>query len=918
MNQLLNQYLALDSAEEQAMFVGKVKERYSRLARWFEILARESRTTTSLFTHSPAPVAEDLLDSASRQPTPDLEPGTRLGPWRIHSYVGAGGMGKVYRGERADGAFEMDVAIKLIGSRRSALADHLRHECRLLAKLDHPGVTRLIDAGITDEEEPFVVMEWVEGESLEQWLDQDHIDIEARLSLFCEVAEAVAHAHQRLIVHGDIKPDNIRITAEGRVKLMDFGVARLVSEDAGGSRALAALTPAFASPEQLEDGTLTTRSDVWSLGALLFWTLAGQVFDRQRTVAEQVELPAALPRKREVEAIIIKACANNPGDRYPGVEGLIRDLKSYRSSYPVDALPATRRYLFGRFLARNRLAMTAAGVIGLLVLAGIGGVAWQAEQTRQEAERAQAEAERARAASERTAAVRDFLIDMIAESSPYVSPGETPTVRDILERARESVGDELAEQPDIAAELLGVIGNSYFGLGDLPTAREVLAEAIDLIETDTVPRLDAATIAGIRYDYASAMQDPEVSPTQARLGLEELGDLEGHESLRANLNRVVAFTHLMAGEARRAEELVELAVELTCGVEKEQPLNEACIVNASELFYYHRMAGNDQAAYETAKWAFEAAREFYEPDPHPHLVTAGLAYSEAMTDRGQPKAAIELLESLRKMARSALEGEGWMTSAIGFRLADAQATAGRDITAVEIWERVLHEVTQQDPQENAIAVQLNFMAQSLLDLLRLEEVKAVYERFDPYLADGVRIGSIDLRALIKLEREWRLGDDQDRQIKSLEAVIHDLQTREVREYEVLLRALVMRWSWSIDIGDLTGAHLWSMIVDASVDSVPHSSLYHVTKARHHTLAGQMELASYQASQALEVFDANGEHDGPRLAAARAVMAGIQCHQGHDERGRKFLDQSLAFWHEARQTRRGEARMTRFATGCPVP
>jgi len=195
LNQLLNQYLALDTADEQESFVGRVGEQYPRLAHWFETLARESRTTTSLFTHSPAPVAEKLLDSASRQPTPDLDPGTRLGPWRIHSYVGAGGMGKVYRGERADGAFEMDVAIKLIGSRRSALADHLRHECRLLAKLDHPGLTRLIDAGITDEHEPYVVMEWVEGESLEQWLDQDHIDLEARLSLFCEAAEAVAHAH---------------------------------------------------------------------------------------------------------------------------------------------------------------------------------------------------------------------------------------------------------------------------------------------------------------------------------------------------------------------------------------------------------------------------------------------------------------------------------------------------------------------------------------------------------------------------------------------------------------------------------------------------------------------------------------------------------------------------------------------------
>ena len=663
----------------------------------------------------------------------------------------------------------------------------------------------------------------------------------------------------------------------------------------------------------LEDGTLTTSSDVWSLGALLFWMLAGQVFDRQRTVADQVELPAALPRKRELEAIIVKACADNPGNRYPGVEGLIRDLESYRSSYPVNALPATRSYLFGRFLARNRLAMTVAGVIGLLVLAGIGGVAWQAEQTRQEAERAQAEAERARAASERTGAVRDFLIDMIAESSPYVSPGETPTVRDILERARESVGDELAEQPDLAAEILGVIGSSYIGLGDRPTAREVLAKAIDLFDAKTVPRLDAATIATIRYHYAFAMEDPDISPKQARLALKELGQLEGHETLRADLKRLIAFTQLMAGKAQRAEALVQEAVNLTCGA--QEALNEACILNSSELFYYHRMAGNEQAAYETAKWAYEAAREYYDPDPHPHLITAGMTYSEALTDHGQPDSAIELLESLRQTALSAFEGQGSEYSFIDFRLAGAHATTGRDIAAVKIWERTLREKTEQDPRDNAIPVQLNFLAQSLLDLLQLEEVGKVYERFEPYLGSEARVGAVDLRRLIQLNWDWRQDGDQPALIDSLENLITDLQSRQDRETAVLQGALLQRFSWAVDSANLVDAHSWKLNLDAWMEPDSRTAAYYRAGARYYTLAGQVRKALAAALRSLEIHDKNQEHTGPRLARTRAVKAGIRCLKGDPERGRELLEQSLAFWEEAQQTRRGQDRMKRLATSC---
>ena len=519
LNELLNQYLALDSAVEQASFVGRIGERYPRLARWFVPLAQESRTTTSLFTRSPAPIAEGLLDSEDPPPSPDLEPGARLGPWRIHSYVGAGGMGKVYRGERADDAFEMDVAIKLIGSRRSALADHLRHECQLLARLDDPGVTRLIDAGVTDEDEPFLVMEWVEGEDLELWLGE-HIDLEARLNLFREVAEAVAHAHQRLIVHGDIKPGNIRITPEGRVKLMDFGVARLLEGDAGKPGGITALTPAFAAPEQIEGEETTPTSDVWALGALLNWLLTGAAIRQSEKASLADAFPGQSSRCQELSAIIDKACAHAPDDRYTTVAGLLDDLERFREHYPVRAHAPDRGYRTRKFVRRNPvmiggLAATFASLVGGLIVAGVLYV--EAESARQQAsveqQRAEGHAEEleqvVRFQSEQLSeidteamgfdlrlATLDQLDQAVTEAELSEADSEqfhalaggldyTGMALDlfgahVFDRALDTIDEQFEDQPLLAARLLQTLADTLHHLDQYERSMDLVRQALAL------------------------------------------------------------------------------------------------------------------------------------------------------------------------------------------------------------------------------------------------------------------------------------------------------------------------------------------------------------------------------------------------------------------------------------------------------
>ena len=395
LDRLLDTYLEL-SPDERSAFLAQCQRRYPRLSRWFLPLARESRTTTCLLTETPDSIAEQVLDRIDAPESPELEPGTRLGPWRIAEPVGAGGMGKVYRGERADGAFEMEVAIKLIASRRPALSEQLARESRLLARLDHPAITRLMDAGLTDEGEPYLVMEWVEGSNLDRWMAQSRPSVEQRLNVFREVAEAVSHAHQRLVVHGDIKPANIRIRNDGQVKLMDFGVAFLLS-DAGTGEApqLVAMTPAFAAPEQLAGESITTRSDIWSLGALLHAMLAGSPYGHERGTGARDRLDE-VSRGDELRAIIQHACEARAEGRYASVQSLLDDVLRFTRDEPLLASPPGRLQRGRKFLRRNKLPLAALGALMAALTAGAAistALYLEAESERQRAERHASELE---------------------------------------------------------------------------------------------------------------------------------------------------------------------------------------------------------------------------------------------------------------------------------------------------------------------------------------------------------------------------------------------------------------------------------------------------------------------------------------------------------------------------------------------
>lgn len=388
--------------------------------------------------------ARDLLRTGGApslvEPPP---PPDRIGAYRITGLIGQGGMGAVYRGERA-GDFEHLAAIKVIrpGALSAALVERFRRERQTLARLAHPNIARLYDGGETAAGEPYIVMEFVEGQPLQAWIEAARPSLDARLALFAAVCGAVAFAHQNLVVHGDVTPANILVAADGQPKLIDFGIARPLAEaDAAPAQRAAAArtgTPGYAAPERLAGAPATTLSDVYSLGRVLA-DLCG-------------------PVDRELAAIVARATADDPADRYTTAEALRADIDAYRTGFPVSPMGRGRGYLLARFVRRHRLGVAAAGVATTLLLGAFAATLVANAQA--EAARAEAEA--------RFGDVRTLAKSLMFEV--YDEVGKVPgsiDARLVLARTAQTYLDRLAADPDAPVDVRLEAGEGYFRLGQV-------------------------------------------------------------------------------------------------------------------------------------------------------------------------------------------------------------------------------------------------------------------------------------------------------------------------------------------------------------------------------------------------------------------------------------------------------------------
>jgi len=429
----------------------------------------------------------------------------RCGPWRFLQAIGSGGMGEVFLAERADGAFEQRVAVKVLPAsvRTRELGQRLERERQILARLEHPNIARLIDGGVAEDGTPYLALEYVEGLPLDRYFAERPLALPDKLAIFLKMCDAVAYAHARLVVHRDLKPTNVLVTREGEVKLLDFGIAKLLEEDDRGlTRSVDhLLTPRYAAPEQVEGKPATTATDVHALGLLLFELLTGaRPFGGETTSAlslarEIVEREPARPSQlarstlsrgtaRDLDEICLKALRKNPEERYVSVLALADDVRRSLAGYPVAALAGARLYRARKFVARHRLAFAAA----TLAFAGLATGLLVALSQR----------DRARASEAQARAVQGFLVDdLLLAATPEEARGRKPLVQEALALAARRAATALADQPAVEHHVRGVLAEAFLRLGELDLAHAQIARERELAASLALPA-DAAHAADMR------------------------------------------------------------------------------------------------------------------------------------------------------------------------------------------------------------------------------------------------------------------------------------------------------------------------------------------------------------------------------------------------------------------------------------
>lgn len=486
---------------ERAEWLSNFRAQHKDLAGLLEQLLQEHRRLSQerFLEHQP----EHPADYNARE-------GETAGPYKLISRIGEGGMGNVWLAERADGRFERQVAVKFVHSAVSSrgTAERFQQEGKILGQLGHPHIAELVDAGVTAKGARYLVLEYVKGRQIDEYCDERRLDVAVRIELFLDVLRAVAHAHASLIVHRDIKPSNVLVTDKGEVKLLDFGIAKLLADDTNSAAATlftlesgVAMTLLFAAPEQVTGGPITTATDVYALGVLLFLLLTGQhpagagphsSADLVKSITE-VDAPlasqaialakdAAWAEKRgatlekirrrlhgDLDTILSKALKKAPAERYSSVTALTDDLQRYLKHEPINARPDTIRYRAAKFVRRNRTAVALAGLASAAVIAGSAGTLIQARVARSQRDFALHQLARAEA-------INDLDEYVLSNAAPS---GKPFTVNDLLVGAehivRRQQGDDTTR-----AEMLISIGRQYTVQDQYQTARSLLEEAYAL------------------------------------------------------------------------------------------------------------------------------------------------------------------------------------------------------------------------------------------------------------------------------------------------------------------------------------------------------------------------------------------------------------------------------------------------------
>ena len=702
---------------------------------------------------------DSLILAAEDEPTLFDVPGTGLlgggspadepeivGPYRLLKLLGRGGMGAVYLAERTDGVYSTRVAVKLLQGRwlDPGVVQRFRSEREILAALRHPNIARLLDGGATEDGRPYLVMEWVDGVPVDRWCEENHASVEERLRLFMKICGAVHTAHQNLVVHRDLKPGNILVTADGEPKLLDFGIAKLLDETSlprtGTETAtgLTPMTPAYASPEQIAGGAVTTSTDVYALGVLLYELLSGRrphritadqdAFELLRAISEQEptrpsqvvgtlsegtaseESLFGLPKHKlsrrlrgDLDHIALKALEKNPSRRYPSAEQLAADIERHLDGLPVEASSAGFAYRAAKFVGRHRLAVSASALALALLLGSLIALLLQRQATFEARDHAEL--------------TTGFLVNQFHDADPFAESAPR-TVRALLDRSVERL-KTMDAPPAVQTDLEAAMGRAYLGLGETTIARRLLEDAI-VGHTRDGDREGLFQSLLLLSELEVGAGRPEQALAAARRAL-ELADDPREESLALTRS---AHAEQRRGHFRDAEPLFQQAYDLSPPGGRER----------AELQWNMGMLLREDGRYDEAeiflRGALELLHVLWGPN-HPRTTRATISLGILAGDRGDFEQARELLSAADRALEEHLGPSHPERIAVWIRQARAERLAGDLDQAEDLLRRALEALREQSDEPHPR------LAEAAAEMGNLLSIRRRFEEAEPLLHEAL-------------------------------------------------------------------------------------------------------------------------------------------------------------------------------------
>ena len=699
-----------------------------------------------------------------------MKPSETIGAYRIVRQIGHGGMGDVYLAERADGSFQQQVAIKLLNRSHhaSTVVRRFQMERQILARLQHPNIARLLDGGVSSSGIPYFAMEYVEGKPIDTHCDEHKLSIDERLELFDTVCDAVHYAHRNLVVHRDLKPANILVTEDGTVKLLDFGIAKLLGDEDASDDAdfgiltrtgESVMTPAYAAPEQIRGDDITTATDIYALGVVLYELLTGsRPFEKERPLHELRELILTADPERpstklgrttgsgvsdatsrletistarstrserlrrrlsgDLDTICLKALRKEPERRYTSVEQLASDVHRHLVGLPISARPDTIQYRVRKFASRHRggLGLAAAGVLGIALLTGFY------------TSRLQSERDIARLESQKSEEVVDFMRSLFEEADPAQARGEDVTAREMLDRGASRIEEELDGQPEIQGNLLRVLGEVYYSLGKPEEAEVLFRKGLSILQP--VVQQPNAEVTDLNLDLGIIYQDRgewERADSVFRQVYSDRVALVGkqHEDI-AEILSIQGFLAETMGDYDRADSLLRASLRLNEALHK--PDDPYVVESMVKLAGFLRTVDRYDEAEPLVREALKRQQAYYGGD-HIQIANtkrqlAGILRVQRNYDEAE-SLYVEILATRRKMLGENHIEVAHTLNSYSIMLADK----GETERAIELNKQFVDILRKNyDGVHPSLGAAYNNLAVSLKDLGRLDEAIEYYNK----------------------------------------------------------------------------------------------------------------------------------------------------------------------------------------------